>query len=57
MKNLNKLGVIFGTGVMSALVFAVAACGEDPPPAGTGGTGGSSAGTGGAGGAAAGASP
>ena len=57
MKNLNKLGVIFSTGAMSALMFAVAACGDDPPPASTGGSGGSSGSTagGGAGGTTAGA--
>jgi hypothetical protein len=55
MRNLNKLGVIFSTGVMSALVFSVTACSDDPPADGGGGaagtpaagTGGSTSGTGG----------
>ncbi len=47
MRNLNKLGLIFGVGGMSALIFSLAACGEDPP-ANTGGSAGTGAGTAGA---------
>ena len=61
MRNLNKLGVIFSTGAMSALVFAVTACSDDPATenltagaAGTAAGASGSAGTGGAGGTAAG---
>lgn len=60
MKNLNKLGLIFSVGGMSALLFALNGCSsEDPPPPvggagtsaggsagnGTSGSGGDSAGT------------
>lgn len=45
MRNLNKLGMFFSTGVLSALVFSVAACGDEtPPPSGGGGTSGSGTG-------------
>lgn len=64
MKNVNRLGLVFGVGTIAALSFSLAACGDDTTDGGSAGmaTGGSSAGatTGGAGastgGAAAGAS-
>jgi hypothetical protein len=51
MKNLNRLGLVFGVGTVAALSFSLAACGDDAAEGGTGGTGGATAGasTGGAG--------
>jgi hypothetical protein len=58
MRNLNKLGVILSTGVMSALVFSVTACSEDAPADGGGGAAGTpTAGTGGTPGAGTGGTP
>jgi hypothetical protein len=50
MRNLNKLGLLVGVGGMSALVFALTGCSDDPAaPGTTGGTSGASAGGGAAG--------
>jgi hypothetical protein len=58
MRNLNKLGVIFSTSVLSALVFSVTACSEDAPGGGGGGAAGTAtAGTGGTPGAGSGGTP
>jgi len=58
MRNLNKLGVILTTGVLSALVFSVTACSEDAPADGGGGAAGTpGAGSGGTPGAGTGGTP